>query len=99
MLLCFIASQCGPLRVILKNNVVTFQGSCQGIYQPSSTVIVNGRPSWTSASRAIWYDQKNKNWKIGELVDIGTNIGRIKSEEVDELVDPENIVSWQYSLG
>ena len=76
---------------------MTFQGSCQGIYQPSSTV--NGRPSWTSSSAAIWYDQKYKNWKIASLNKIGTSSAGIRSEQVDELVGPQNVVSWQYISG
>ena len=69
----------------------------QGIYQPSSTV--NGRPSWTSESYAIWYIPKFKEWAIGHLDNIGTIYFGIKSEEVDELVDPQNVVSWQYYTG
>ena len=83
------------MRVTLKNNALESQNSRQGIFKPSSTV--NGRPSWTSASQAIWYMQNNnKKWHIGALDKIGTTTAGILSEVVDELVDPQNVLSWQY---
>ena len=85
------------MRVTLKNKALKSRSYLQGIYQPSSTV--NGRPSWTTASSAIWYIPKFKEWAIGTLDNIGTPYKGIKSEEVDELVDPQNVVSWQYYTG
>ena len=85
------------MRVTLKNKALESRSYLQGIYQPSSTV--NGRPSWTSVSSAIWYIPKFKEWAIGTLDNIGTPYKGIKSEEVDELVDPQNVVSWQYYTG
>ena len=94
MLFCFIASECRPLRVTLKNNALESQSSRQGIFKPSSKV--NGRSSWTSESAAIWYDQKFKKWKIGALDKIGTTTAGIISEEINELASPQNIFSWKY---
>jgi len=91
------ASHCVALRLTLKNNALESQSQKQGIYQPSSTV--NGRPSWTSASAAIWYIPEYKVWAFGALDNIGTTGKGIKSEEVDELVDPQNVESWQYYTG
>ena len=85
------------MRVTLKNNALESQNSRQGIFKPSSTV--NGRPSWTSVSQAIWYVQSYKKWQIGVLGDIGTKSCGIISEEADELVDPQNILSWKYFSG
>ena len=38
--------------------------------------LVNGKPSWTLNSRAIWYNQDHNLWLIGNLNQIGTTIGR-----------------------
>ena len=91
---CFIASQCVSLRVKLKNDALKSQEVIQGIFQPSKPV--NGRPSWTSASQAIWYIPEFGQWGIGNLGNIGTKFRGIKSIDVDELVEPQNIMDWQY---
>ena len=54
------------------------QGSRQGIYRHNSS-FVNGKPSWTSNFHAIWYVREYNLWVIGNLDDIGTTIGGIKS--------------------
>jgi hypothetical protein len=36
---------------------------------------VNGKPSWTSQSKAIWYNQDHNLWLIGNLNQIGTTMG------------------------
>ena len=81
----------------MKNNALESQSSRQGIYQPSSTV--NGRPSWTSASAAIWYTPAYEKWAIGPLYKIGTDVRGIASEKTDELVDPQDVLSWAYVFG
>ena len=101
LLFSFIESQCGSFRVKLKNNAATIQGTRQGTFQLSSPV--NGRPSWTSESQAIWYVPIYKEWAIGHLDDIGGTIRGITSDrynEVDDRVDdPRVILSWQYWNG
>ena len=52
------------------------------IYQGASHTfnkaeIVNGKTSWVSSSRAIWYDPVIQDWKIGNLGNLGTSIGSI----------------------
>ena len=37
--------------------------------------LVNGKPSWTLNSRAIWYNQDHNLWIIGPLHQIGTTMG------------------------
>ena len=54
------------------------QGSRQGIYRHNSS-FVNGKPSWTLNSSAIWYVIEYNVWAIGNLEDIGTAIGAIIS--------------------
>ena len=46
-------NQCQSLRVELKNNAFTSQGSRQGIFTLSSTG--NGRPSWTKSGSQAQY--------------------------------------------
>ena len=38
---------------------------------------VNGKPSWTSQSTAIWYSQDYNLWMIGNIKDIGRPSGII----------------------
>ena len=63
--------------MILKNDVLASKGSLQGIYGVYQTS--NGRTSWKSASKAIWYIPDYDDWSIGELEDIGTKTREIRS--------------------
>ena len=56
--------------MILKNDVLASKGSLQGVYGVYQTT--NGRTSWKSGSKAIWYVPSWQQWFIGELEDIGT---------------------------
>ena len=64
---------CETITITLENNALAAQGSREGIYHNSS--LVNGKPSWTSTSQAIWYDQEFDDWTIGSLGNIGTSTG------------------------
>ena len=48
------------------------QGDLKGVYQKSQ--IINGRNSWKTASSAIWYSSKEKEWVIDSLENIGTSV-------------------------
>ena len=61
---------CQKLQVILKNDVLSKQGSHQGTYQINK--IVNGRLSWKSVTNAIWYCPADNSWSIGSLDLIGS---------------------------
>ena len=63
------------MEVILKNDVLDSKGSLQGVYVLHQTI--NGRTSWKSASKAIWYVRRN--WHIGNLENIGTSTREIFS--------------------
>ena len=63
--------------MILKNDVLASKGSLQGIYGVYQTT--NGRTSWKSASKAIWFAPDWNDWAIGELKNIGTKNEEIKS--------------------
>ena len=55
--------------------MLTHQGDCQGTYELSA--LVNGKPSWTLHSKAIWYCQDQNIWVIGNLYNIGKPNGPI----------------------
>ena len=63
--------------MVLKNDVLANQGSLQGIYGVYQTT--NGRTSWKSGSKAIWFVPDWNDWAIGELKNIGTETLEIKS--------------------
>ena len=55
--------------------MLAHHGECQGTYESSASV--NGKPSWTSQSTAIWYSQDYNLWMIGNLKGIGKPSGII----------------------
>ena len=61
----------------MKNDVLASKGSLQGIYAVHQET--NGRTSWKSASKAIWYYPDWKEWFIGDLKDIGNKTYEIRS--------------------
>ena len=60
---------CQTIKVTLKNEVLTHCGQCQDTYEKSASV--NGKPSWTSQSKALWYNPIGDKWYIGNLENIG----------------------------
>ena len=70
-------SECSNLQVILKDDILSKQGSRQGVYEFNE--IVNGRNSWKTSSQAIWYIPEFKDWAIGPLSGIGTKLRGITS--------------------
>ena len=66
---------CQTIQITLKNEVLTHHGEYQDTYEMSASV--NGKPSWTSQSTAIWKSQDYNGWMIGNLKDIGKPSGTI----------------------
>ena len=88
-------SECSTLKVELKNDVLSKQGSRQGIYEFNG--IVNGRNSWKTSDQAIWYYPDFKDWAIGSLNDIGTGFRGITSvgnQDIELFKIPNN--KWKY---
>ena len=75
----------------MKNDVLSHQGSIQGIYQISDPI--NGKQSWTSGSNAIWYGQGQ--WHIGSLDAIGTSLCGIYARDNYGGLDDDNN-EWLY---
>ena len=66
---------CEIITITLENNAKAAQSTLEGTYH--NLYMVNGKPSWTSASNAIWNAQEN--WHIGNLDNIGEFVGDIHS--------------------
>jgi len=69
--------QCSKISVTLTNGAWQAQSSRQGTYGRSA--LVNGKPSWTTDSQAIWYVPESKFWCIGALTAIGTDFCGVSS--------------------
>ena len=94
----FWISDCPYLEVILKNDVLASKGSLQGIYALKQ--IINGKTSWKSASKAIWYDDVEQNWHIGNLENIGTSTREIFSNGDQSGKSPSDVPlnNWYHQL-
>jgi hypothetical protein len=77
-LILHLDCKCQTIEITLKNAALAKQGSRQGSYQRGQ--IVNGKPSWTSTSNAIWYNVLSKDWGIGRIEKIGTSTVGIASD-------------------
>ena len=89
---------CQTVIVKLKNGVFVIVldevVSMEGTFQLSSEV--NGRESWTTSSRAIWYLPEYKDWLIGNLDKRGTSNRFITSRFVYDLEQPYDVEYWNY---
>ena len=81
---CIFADQCQNISVVLKNKAFEAQPQTQDAYRRSGWV--NGKASWISEYQAIWYFPDNKEWSVGDLVNLGTWDRRISSSG-DEWAD------------
>ena len=81
----------------MANDALAEQSIRQGTYQLSEEI--NGKPSWKSATQAIWYYPDFKDWAIGSLSDIGTNFRGITSVDYNVENDcPQEVPKdkWKY---
>ena len=69
-----LGCDCNNIHVTLEDQVQTYQGASHTFYKGEN---VNGKESWVSSTRAIWYDPVIKDWKIGTLGNLGTSTGYI----------------------
>ena len=86
--------QSQTLKVTLKNDALAFQSSFEGKYTKSDT-LVNGKPNWVSNDYAIWYQDEDVTWNIGNKTTIGKKVGFICGNNVTHGPDDDNI-SWRY---
>ena len=75
--------------------MLAHHGECQGTYELSASV--NGKPSWTSQSTAIWGMQNSNMWIIGNLDKIGTYMGTISTSGM--LFGANENGKWNYFDG
>ena len=87
--------------MISKYDVLAGKGSLQGIYGVYQTT--NGRTSWKSAQKAIWFvpgqnywDQNY--WVIGDLNNIGSDIQQIRSSGDQDDRSPSDVPKneWRF---
>ena len=80
----------------LKNGALNYWGLLQGLYAVSDPI--NGKPTWTLGSHAIWYDSDYNKWRIGFLDDIGTTTCAITAIDDYAGLDDNNN-EWKYWAG
>ena len=95
---CFyLITGINPLKLIVtaKGEAKDTQSSSAGIYilRPNP---VSGKPHWlqNSSSNTIWYDDKNGDWNIGPLKDLGSDKAEIYSP--DDVAGRQVATTWIY---
>ena len=83
------------MEVILKNDVLASKGSLQGIYGVYQTT--NGRTSWKSTSKAIWFVPDWDDWAIGHLSNIGTRTYEIRSYGDQDERSPSDVPNNEWN--
>ena len=97
--LCFyLITGVNPLKLVVtaKGEAKNTQFSRAGIYLLGPNP-VNGKPHWlqnSSSSNAIWYDDKNGDWNIGPIKNLGTDKAKIYSP--DDVAGPQVATTWKY---
>ena len=87
------------LKIVLSGEAKKKKSGYVGTYTLQSTP-VNGNPWWKKGvfeKEAIWFVEKNGNWMIGNIEDLGKGTGGLSGPfGVDEW--PNDITSgWQYA--
>ena len=57
---------------------------------------MDGRSSWISDDRAIWFNSQHGVWIFGFLGSIGTISHSMFSDPAEFAKDPQDIVGWHY---
>ena len=87
---------CETIDITLENDALESHGERVGLYEKSSQV--NGRPSWSSTSQAIWFVDSLNRWAIGDLEDIGTiTAGIANKKEVSQCPFDLPSEDWMYT--
>ena len=88
----------GPLKlsVEIKGKAKNAVSSGAGIYTLGPNTVINGRSYWLqdSGPSAIWYDEVNGGWNIGQKYDIGSKIAMIYTP--DDVAGPQEAKEWKY---
>ena len=92
--LSFLASICQTIRITLKNDALSAQGSLQATYELCS--VINGENSWTSTSKAIWYNSERKIWLIGSKEKIGGKIAGVYARRIPGKGPEDDKNIWNY---
>ena len=81
------------MEVISKEQSLEDLQGIYGLYKRT-----NGRSSWKSATKAIWYIPLAQHWAIGDLEDIGTVNSKIVSDtsEIEKTQFDFSRSKWNY---
>jgi len=88
-----ISEVCQNIEVSLKNDVLAYHGSLQGIYTLDDESFDR---TWKSSSHAIWYNHDYLYWSIGNLENYGTNVRGITSAGNQSERTPSFVPKWYY---
>ena len=89
-----VLDPCDSIQITLSGGALSAQGHVQGVYWKSTTV--NGKPSWTKGSRALWWGS-NGFWMVGEKASIGGTYGWLYSPVSGQPYGNTN--DWLYHNG
>jgi len=83
---------CSRIRVTLNGVVRDEQSSRSGTYQKTSRLI-NNRSYWNQidGDQALWWDNINNVWMIGDSSDLGNNFGGIASTQDSACPTSDNL--------
>ena len=86
---------CSRIRVTLNGVVKDKQSSRAGTYQKASG-LSNNRSYWNHIDKdyALWWDNSNNNWKIGDSSDLGSNTGAIASVQDTACPTSDNLFEY-----
>ena len=85
-------------RTLTLCGITGFISSLCGIYHLASLPI-NGRPYWLqeNGTHAIWYDDKNMNWKLGSESNRGTSISILFGDHgTADTALPQEVAPWKF---
>ena len=73
------------------------QGNTEGYYTLNST-LVNGKQNWiqVQGSGAIWYNETNDDWMIGDKENLGSSTCCYLHSWANNAKSPEDATTWMY---
>ena len=82
------------LNITLDGNAKLTHGHTEGYYTLNS--IDDGKQNWiqVQGSNAIWYDEEDSSWNIGDKEDLGTSTCSLYS--IKNTKRPEQATKWKY---
>ena len=85
---------CEHIKIVLKNDALTSQGSIAGEYRLSNEI--NDEKSWVSFSKAIWTSSTKSSWLIGSSSNIGTDTAGVYASKISGSGPDNEELIWHY---